>query len=67
MIEDPPTDDEGRKAIKVKIPAKYHVWLHIHKVLEGTNISATVTEALEFYFENEPEIPVAGEEELRNA
>ncbi len=51
-------DLEERKEVRVKIPLGYHLKLHSMKVLTGKQISDTVTEALETYFEE-----LQGEEE----
>lgn len=56
MIEEQADDDPGRKEIKVKIPVKLHIWLHTQKVLTGRNICTAVTEALERYLEEHPEV-----------
>lgn len=45
-------DLEERKEVRVKIPLGYHLKLHSMKVLTGKQISDTVTEALETYFED---------------
>lgn len=62
MIEEQSSsDDEGRRVVKVKIPVKHHIWLHTQKTLEGTNISTAVTEALDQYFEDRPDVTVDDE------
>lgn len=51
MIRDTPRDLEEPKTLKVTLPTKLHLQLHQLKILSGQNISDTVEEALEVYFE----------------
>lgn len=64
------TDEEMRRKrqLNVSIPVYQHVQLHTLKVLRGKNMSQTVYEALEAYFEDLDEfdadaIPPVGEGE----
>lgn len=50
-IDEDRADMEERKEVKVKIPTAYHVKLHSIKVLTGQQLSTTVTEALQTYFD----------------
>lgn len=44
-------DLDERKEMKVQVPVRIRVKLHGLKILEGKNISETVTEALRAYLE----------------
>lgn len=50
-IDEGSSDLEQGHELKVKVPARRHVRLHTRKILTGEEISATVTAALEAYFE----------------
>lgn len=39
------------KTLKVSLPTRVHLKLHHIKILKGTNVSETVRQALEAYFE----------------
>lgn len=52
-------DDANPKPMEVELPAKYHLWLHLHGALHGTDPSGTIAEALEHYFENGPRVESA--------
>jgi len=41
-----------RKTLKVSLPAKLHLQLHTVKILKGRNISDTVENALDEFFED---------------
>lgn len=51
MIRDGPRDLDEPKTLKVTLPTKLHLQLHQLKILSGQNISDTVEEALESYFD----------------
>lgn len=51
MIRDGPRDLDEPKTLKVTLPTKLHLQLHQLKILSGQNISDTVEEALDAYFE----------------
>ncbi len=52
MIRDGPRDLDEPKTLKVTLPTKLHLQLHQLKILSGQNISDTVEEALESYFDD---------------
>lgn len=52
-IRAPPRSLESLREIKVRIPARLHVHLHRLRILEGTGIAETITNALTAYFEQE--------------
>lgn len=49
--EDGRDDLDERKRLKVKLPVRQHLQLHRIKVLEGQNLSETVRQALDAFFE----------------
>lgn len=51
-------EEPDRKILKVKVPTEHSLRLHQIKMLTGTNISETVTEALALYFREEVEAEV---------
>lgn len=44
-------DLDESKRLKVQVPVRQHLQLHRIKVLEGQNLSETVRQALDGYFE----------------
>ena len=48
------------KDLKVRIPVRLHIKLHSVKVLTGKHISDSITEALDAYFEDAPELLLEG-------
>lgn len=57
-------DLSKRKSIKVKLPLRQHIKLHALKLFTENNISETVEEALDGYFEVLREAEEDGEMEL---
>lgn len=53
---------EASKTMKVQIPTRLHIKLHSLKILSGQNISETVEEAVESYFETNDVVPDSLEE-----
>lgn len=63
-IQEDDVDLSEPKTLKVSLPARLHLQLHSLKILTGTNISDTVEDALNSYFEDridEGEASVNGE------
>lgn len=54
-IESGPHNLDEPKTLKVSLPTRVHLKLHHIKILEGTNVSETVCQALEAYFESTDE------------
>lgn len=54
LIDEPKSDPNRAKEVKVKIPMGHHVKLHSMKVLTGKPISDAVKEALDLYFATQP-------------
>lgn len=54
-IQEDDVDLSEPKTLKVSLPARLHLQLHSLKILTGTNISDTVEDALNNYFEDQIE------------
>ncbi len=52
MIRDGPRNLDEPKTLKVTLPTKLHLQLHQLKILSGQNISDTVEDALNAYFDD---------------
>lgn len=62
-IREDDVDLSEPKTLKVSLPARLHLQLHSLKILTGTNISETVEEALDRYFDDRlgDEVPLPEE------
>lgn len=52
-IKEDNADLSEPKTLKVTLPARLHLQLHSLKILTGTNISTTVEDALNAYFDED--------------
>lgn len=50
-------DMDEEKTLKVTIPKRMHLKLHSVKILTGRNISETVEEAVQAFFDEHEELP----------
>lgn len=66
MIRDHEPDMDQSKTLKVTLPTRMHLKLHQLKILAGKNISTTVEEALDEYFEQYREGTEASHEPERS-
>lgn len=67
-IQEGDADLSERKTLKISLPAKLHLQLHTVKILKGKNISDTVEEALDEFFEQRVDgEPTSGDDGVNGA